>query len=412
MKGSHKFCLIFILCCCMGAAAQMDQYKYKRPLPQQHEQWNKLVLPNEIFGKIKHDFSDIRVLGITPGNDTITAPFLLEEASAGESTTNIPFKLINRANNNNGYYFTFETSAANTINQLDVQFKQENFDWHVTLEASQNQQQWFTLLDKYRILSINNALTHFAFTSLSFPDAKYPYYRLRINSKEVPVLQQTTLTRRQTRPGILRQYKIGSIHILQDKQRRQTHIDLSLPMPVPVSYIKIHVHDTIDYYRPLVLQYATDSFTSASGTQYGYATLASTTLNSIEKNELSFSTTVLQQLQLLIDNQDNQPLQIDSIEVKGFEQTLIVRFAQPAAYWLVYGNAKASKPEYDITHFADKLPTALNILPVGEEQSLPKSTIAAQAPLFSNKAWLWGIMIVIIIVLAGFSISMMKKAKQ
>ncbi len=88
--------------------------------------------------------------------------------------------------------------AETPVNEIKVDFKQQNFDWRLNLEGSQNQNEWYSILDHYRILSIKNALTDFKFTTLSLPTAKYKYYRLHFNSEEKPDLAAATLSLNKT----------------------------------------------------------------------------------------------------------------------------------------------------------------------------------------------------------------------
>lgn len=402
-------CWCLLLLICSFGYGQMNQFGYKRSLTAGTGQWNKIILPNEIFEKISPDLSDIRIFGITNSHDTITAPYILQEASTTISDKEVTGKIINQSHSGKENYFTIEIPAANTINRVELNFKQQNFNWHIKLEGSGDQQQWFTLLDNYRILSISNRLTRYIFTTLSFPDAKYHYYRLSVNTAEKPVLLAAKITQQQTVTGVFNKYAIARSTTRQDRQRRQTIIDLQLSMPLPVSCIKINVHDTIDYYRPLVVQYPSDSFKTQNGWEYSYSTLGSTTLNSLEKNELFCNSTRVKSLQVVIDNQDNEPLKIDSLEIKGYQYALMARFTEPGNYYLVYGNSKALKPDYDINRFADKIPAAIKTLVLEKEERIPKDQPKGSTPLFQNKQWLWGIMVLIIAVLGWFTVSMMKK---
>ena len=405
-------CLLFFMVLFFGksVSGQMAQYNYKRAIPATAEIWNKIILPDDLFGKVKEDLSDIRIYGITQKNDTITAPWLLREAAEKTSTAEVVARLINQARNAKGYYFTFETAAAYPINTIALEFKQENFDWRIQLEGSQDQQDWFTLLDNYRVLSISNALTDYRFTTLRFPDAKYRYYRLLVRSNENPVLRSAKTDLQQLTAGSIKKYSITNTRVTQDKQQKQTIVNLQLSIPVPVSRVKIFVHDTVDYYRPVTLQYAADSFKTPNGWSYHFQSLGTANLTSFEPNQVNINSTVTDKLQLLIANQDNQPLKIDSMEVSGYEQALIIRFAEPASYWLVYGNSKALPPQYDISRFTDKIPAAITSLQLGDEVLLEKEKPVMRAPLFQNKALLWALMLLIIVTIGGFSVSMMKKA--
>ena len=408
-RKNKKSCWCLLLLVYSFGYGQMNQFSYKRSLTAGTDQWNKIILPNEIFAKLSPDLSDLRIFGITKANDTLMAPYILQEASTTSSGKEVTGKIINQSHSGKENYFTIEIPAENTINQVELTFKQQNFDWRIQLEASQDQQQWFTVLNNYRILSISNHLTHYLFTTLSFPDSKYHYYRLSVNTADEPVLLAAKITQQQIVAGVFNKYAIATNTTRQDRQRRQTIIDLALPMSLPVSYIKINVHDKIDYYRPLIVQYPSDSFKTQNGWQYSYSMLGSATLNSLEKNELYCNSTRVKKLQVVIDNQDNEPLKIDSLEVKGYQYALIARFTEPGSYYLVYGNSRASKPDYDISRFADKIPPAINTLVLGEEALIPKEQPKRSAPLFQSKQWLWGIMVLIIAVLGWFTVRMMKK---
>lgn len=410
MIRKNNILSFFLLLFSLQVAGQMAQYNYKRALPASPETWNKIDLPDDLFGKIKEDFSDIRIYGITQNRDTITAPHLLREEGENSLVTEVAARLINQARSAKGYFFTFEIREAGVINEILLDIKQENFDWRIQLEGSQDQQQWYNILDNYRILSIRNALTDYRFTTLHFPDAKYRYYRVLVRSNEQPALRSAKTVRQQQHAGIVKKCTTANMRVTEDKQQKQTIVHLQLTMPLLVSRVKVFVHDTMDYYRPVILQYAADSFKTAEKWSYRYQSLQTAVLNSIEPNAITISTTVTGRLQLLIANQDNQPLKIDSVEVSGYQQVLITRLAAPASYWLVYGNKKALPPAYDISRFTDKIPAAVLPLQPGGEQLIQKEKTAVKTPLFQNKTWLWGLMLLIIVTIGGFSVSMMRNA--
>lgn len=180
-------------------------------------------------------------------------------------------------------------------------------------------------------------------------------------------------------------------------------------MPVPVSHIKIDINDTFDYYRPFTVKYLVDSIKTELGWKYNYSTLTAGTLNSMEANEFLTSSTTVQKLKFIIDNLDNRPLTIDSIQVKGYEHELVARFTDPASYFLVYGNNTVGKPQYDIARFVGKVPETLTALKLDKEQIIDKDEPKKTDPLFKSKTWLWAIMALIILLLGWFSLKMIQK---
>ena len=132
------------------------------------------------------------------------------------------------------------------------------------------------------------------------------------------------------------------------------------------------------------------------------------TLSSLEDNEYKFNQQITDKLKIIIQNHDNQPLNIEAVTVKGYVHELVARLNKPAEYYLVYGNKKAYKPNYDIINFQQKIPQELSELTIGQEEPLKKSEFPLIGPLFQNQIWLWAIMIIIILVLGWFSVRMLK----
>jgi hypothetical protein len=370
--------------------------------------WHKVILPEEIFGKVAPNLADIRIYGITTAKDTIEASYLLKLKAEKIVVKDVNFKFLNTTQNEKGYYFTLEVPTEDAINQLKLDFKIENFDWKLTLEGSQNQLEWFTVVDEYRILSIKNTATDYQFTKVTFPSAKFRFFRLLVKSEENPELINVKATFNEIGIGSFVEFATANLKTIQDKEAQKTTLEIDLKSTVAVSFLQIKVKDTFNYYRPISIQYVADSVKTEQGWNYLYENLTTGTLSSIENNEVKFESTILKKLKISIFNQDNEPLNIETIEVKGYVHELLVRFTEPAAYFLTYGNKKATKPNYDIERFDSKIPDTLTALTLGNEQKIDKNE-TTKAPLFKNKLWLWLLMGIIILVLGWFSVKMMGK---
>ncbi len=408
MIPKSKIFILFFLFIFVSSFGQMQKYDYKRELIGNTESWQKVILPNDLFEKISPGLSDIRIFGITNTNDTIEAPYLLKIKSEKKVTTNYNYKILNISQNDKGYYFTIEIPNKEPINQLQLDFKQFNFDWKVSLEGSHNQQEWFTIVDNYRILSIKNAETFYQFTNVNFVDSKYHFYRLLIKSKEKPDIKTVSASDTKFIDGVFNDYNIKSLSVSENKQEQSTDLNIELYQKIPVSYIKINLNASYDYYRPVTLKYVLDSVKTKKGYLYNYRTLTDGTLNSIENNEFKFENTVANKIKISINNQDNHPLSINNVIVKGNVYELAVRFTAPATYFLTYGNPFVYSPNYDIERFISEEPETMPALTLGPEQVIEKAEKSSRLPLFENKIWLYGIIIVMILLLGWFSLKMMK----
>ena len=402
------FVLAFLLFCSYSYG-QMEQYNYKREISKISDQWHNIILPNDIFGKVKYDLSDIRIFGVIANKDTIEAPYLIQKRIEEVSNKEVNFKTLNVSQNEKGYFFTFEVPNSQAINQIKLRFKQRNFDWNLKLEGSQNQKEWFTVIEDYRVLSIKNEQTDFQFTKLSFPSSKYRFFRILIDSKEKPELTFASIVRHQFSNESYRDFTIKNILVNENQQLKQTEVDIDLQMPVPISKINFNISANFEYYRPFTVKYLADSFITEKGWKYNYQELTNGTLNSIEENDFKFNSTTVQKLKILIHNQNNQALTIDSIQIKGYVHELIARFTSPATYFLTYGNNQSTAPNYDIKRFKEKIPKNLNTLELSNEQIIQKEKVKINTPLFQNKFWLWLVMGIIILLIGWFSIKMISK---
>lgn len=392
-----------------SVVAQMDAYHYVREIQNVSGQWHKIKLPDDIFGKTLYNQNDIRIFSVNSRNDTTEVPYLLQSATEKVLEKKVPFTLLNTSSNSRGHYFTFETGQTNPVNEINLEVRQSNFDWRINLEGSNDQREWFSILQQYRIMAIKNERANFVFTKLSFPDSKYRYFRLFVNSREKPELSNVSITQKDIRKGAFRNFPVSEQRITNHNKTRQTEIEIRLQMSVPVSRLLFGVKDTVDYYRPISISYVTDSVKTEKGWWYNYRVLSSGILNSMEKADFICNSTVAQMLKVTIDNEDNPPLTIDSVLVEGYVHELVARFPENARYFLVYGNNAAEKPSYDLGYFADKIPEGVTAVKLDEEQEIQKTFQVGREPLFKNKAWLWTIMALVIILLGWFSIKMMRK---
>jgi hypothetical protein len=387
----------------------MKYYGFKRELLGIKDQWHKIILPDEIFEKISLDFSDIRIYGFNDDKEVVEAPYILKLLTEIYSQKEVPFKLINESKNEKGFYYTFEVPTVVPVNLFNLNFRQLNFDWKIALEGSQNQQEWFNIIEGYRILAIKNDITDFQFTKVVIPSSKFQYFRLFIESKNDPELISAKISLDDLSACNIRNYSNIETKTIDSKKNKDTTISIDLKTPVPVCKIKIDVKDKFDYYRPITIQYLSGKVKTQQGFDYLYSSLASGTLNSLEKNEFKFNSTVIKNIRIIISNQDNEPLNINSIQAEGYVYELIARFAEPGDYFLTYGNNNIGKPDYDISRFEDKIPKIMTALQLAKEELIEKDPKPKPPRPYLNQNSLWLVMILIIVILGWFSIKMIKQ---
>jgi hypothetical protein len=403
-KKNKIFALLFLILN-LNSFAQTEDFKFKRKIENTSDTWHKIILPEATFDKLNPDFSDVRIFG---NNSKIEAPYILKTSENKVLQIEIAFQMINVSSKNSEYFYTFELSENKQINQIKLNFEQENFDWKIDLEASNDQTEWFSVLENYRILSIKNSQTDYQFTQVDFPDSKYKFYRLKIKASEQPKLTDAKIWEQKKNDGDLKIAAVKSIKKSIDSKQKFSIIDVELVYKIPVSRLKIEVTSKFDYYRPIKIEALKDSVETEKGWRYNYEVISHETLSSLDKNGFSLENNLAKKLRITIENGNNQPLEIKNVTLQNQIHYLLARFTEKGDYSLFYGNLKASSPSYDIENFQETIPKNPLELKLGDEEKNPEFKKVTQSPLFENKIWLWALMGIIIAVIGYFSLKMLR----
>jgi len=417
MKKLAKY---IVLSCLIGFSVNgfsQEGYSYKRKIELKKDSlnWNSIEIPDEMYDKVKPDLSDIRIFGFKD-NDTIEVPYLLKIESNFYINNTLSGKIINKSYSDSKFYFTLEIDQTNMIlNVIDLSFANENFDWKVKLEGSHNQNEWFTILDNYRILSIKNMETDYRFEKLVFENSKYKFYRISIETNQEPKLKDFYLSGEVTNEeNSFRALNIKDFSLKTDKKNKQTIVEFSLKNKLPVHSLKLNINDEFLYHRPIVIEYFADSIKTEKGWIKNYKHFSSGIISSKEKTDFvcySNLEYIAKDFRIIIDNQDNIPLKINSVDVNILDYNLIFQLVSESDLYLYYGNSEAFEPLYDIKKhrgFVNEVDIKTNTT-LSDEILIPKKDEIQQKPLFENQLWLWGIMILIIGILGYFSLKMLSK---
>lgn len=408
MNLKNKIAALLFVLISFSTYAQIKTFDYQRELKNVTEDWHKIVLTPEVFSKLRGNLNGIRIFGVTKNSDTIEAPYILRVLKGKRVEKTINFKRLNTSFNARGYYFSFKVPTEDAINEINLDFRNENFDWKLELQGSQNQKEWFTVVDDYRILSIKNQQTDYKFSTVHFPVSNYIYYRLLVKTEDKPTLNSASLLLDEITDASRTNYDIKSSGFTQNKDSKQSIINIELTNAVPVSRLSFKVNETFDYYRPIKIEYLKDSTETEMGWRYFYQTLKRTTLSSVEDISFDFNSTISNKIRITIENGSNVSLTFSDFKVSGYEHELVARFTTPASYFLTYGNKNAYAPQYDIASFTNKIPTQLSTLDLGDEVLIEKGDTST-SPLFENKLWMWSLMILIIVLMGWFTFKMLGK---
>jgi hypothetical protein len=153
-----------------------------------------------------------------------------------------------------------------------------------------------------------------------------------------------------------------------------------------------------------------------------YETLASVELNSYSLNEFDLDYFREKEVYMIIDNDDNRPLDLKSISVWQLTKYLKTYLQKGQRYRLVYGDSAAVAPVYDLRYFVDSIPQILPTLPVASieakkiesrEIKNQKAKEAARVPRwFEDKMFIWLAIALVTLFLFFMSWKMLNEMKK
>ncbi|MEM9545615.1 MAG: DUF3999 family protein [Bacteroidota bacterium] len=410
MKELRSIFLLGLILFTTAGIAQVDKYNYRSAILQADTGWNDIVLPQEIFSKANESLSDLRIYRIDPRNQmAIEQPYIIDIQEAKKEKKEAEFKIINTTRTKGLNSYTFELSNQEPVNNIHLDFANPNFDWEVHLEGSMDQNSWSSITHNYRIVSIKNQNTSFEYTDLSIPESKFNYYRITFPSLKRPNLRAATLTKEVQSKSSYTSYTIENPKITEDEKYRSTIIELDLGRKFPVSQIELKCTTEKDYYRPIKIEAVIDSFQSGNDWRYRYTQLYQGTLSSVNENVFSFFNRQFQKFKVTVKNFNDQPLDFSEFNIRGPNYHLITRFDDSENLFLCFGNEEANRPLYDISYFKNNIPETINRATL-DAPIYFSSGNDDKSPIF-NKWWLWGIMILVIVLLGSFTLKMLKESK-
>ena len=378
--------LIIAICIIISGSLYSQDYQYQSELEKNTSKgFYKVALAPEIIGKLTPNYSDLRLVD----KENNEVPYYLEkEAFSVNKRVFKQYKIKEKIKWQNGATVLFiENTAQNAINNIQLQIK--NFDVRKRLElaGSNDYNEWFTIKENYVFRSANGGNLTSEVKSLNFPYCDYKYYRIII-------YDVFSLPINVMKVGYYDTYKeLGKFNEIEEPQCsyidtagvKQTFIQIQFKDKPYWDKLVFKIEKPTYFYRNAKLAVKKKDY---KGRTY-YATLQSLVINS--NSDLTFYANSFKHnnVYLIIDNEDNPPLEIKSIQAYQLKHHLVTHLENSNNYKLVFGNNKQLiTPNYDIAYFKAKIGENTSVLKT-KSISLVKAEITKEQEQQKNNYWIW-----------------------
>ena len=403
MKRPSLTLIFFVMVCSYSMAQQT--FRYKRELTGvAKEGWYAVAFPGDIFQNLNRELSDFRFFNVDEG-DSVEVSWALDVRDDEVTSETVELPLINRSSKAGALFLMFELKGSQKVNYLDLRFGPKDFFGLVTIEGSDNRDEWFEIVKDSRIVSLTGVESEYSLSTVNFPTTDYRYLRVKVASDVSLAFKSASFRFNKVNPG---QYHSLAVtwKTESDRKIKQSFIHIRMKEYRPLSTVEVRADSTHDYYRPIRIEVVRDSSKTEKGWIKYYETVYEGFLTSFKPNEFKFDWKLAKEIRVVINDFDNAPVTISDLKVSGPEVRAISRL-NPGKNIMVYGSEHLRAPSYDIAYFENKIPDSLAYATLGPEEVLTVSE-ESESALFENKFWLWSIIGVMIGGLGFFTMKMMK----
>lgn len=342
----------------------------------------RIALSQEMIGVAREQaFKGIR---IKDERGKELAYFVEDHASFKNKNQYVDLQIVKTATDSKNSFVVVENdeqieSLYIQIKSLDVLGKQAQ------IRGSHDRKQWYLVKAKVDVSQLDQ---HFSENDevfeLSFPKGNYPYYEIMLfNSQEQPMEIWSVKTKKQL-PILEPDWKIVPLGrlIQKDSSNKKSYISFpDLKHQYMVGKLKADVGTPKNYYRQSHWN-DFDFVLSSKST--------STVFNQLLKIQGGDV--------LVVDNQNNEPLQFGAIQIYGLPVYLCVYLEEKQDISISLDVNLNERPNYDIVHFKNEIPKELPILYTSDfKQSLQDKR---ELPLrmerwYESKLLMWLVIIVV-----------------
>lgn len=308
------------------------------------------------------------------------------------------------------------------LNHLLLDMQNAVTDRSIRISGSNNANTWYGILDSVNFTVWGNANETTLRQGIQFPSTNYAYFKIEINKKNkepLNILQAGYSVDTQYKPVYKR---VNNIRYALKEQGQKTHIDFTLDGRNRIDRLQFYVREPKMYQRDVFIKaksgYRSKNYTlSRSKHQRNSAQFDQTelTLNSNEGSVLNtqfiLGTNHQQQFSLDIENNNNPPLQIDSIVAEQLNAYLVAELKSDTPYFLYMGDSNITAPVYDLVYFEKNIPAQLSDASV-DEPTLKQARLAGEDNHKNEQYKLWGAMGILAVFLLFITRNLMKKIEN
>jgi hypothetical protein len=402
--------IFFMLICSASSTIAQRFYCEAHLQKATYDGFHKVAIGPELSVYTNDEFTNLRLLD----SNSTEVPYLLQTDEARRPDAIFrEYQIINRKFIGDSITsITLRNPEKNAINNISLVIRNADVTKEATLSGSDDQKSWYVLKEHFLLSNINSSQATSELKIVDFPLSNYEYYVIRINDiNSAPVNIQRAGYYEYTAPAKTEYFRIPTGRLSQTNElaKKQSRIRLSFDTLRLVEKLTWSVSE-VPYYRRSASLYGELKRVNKKGKTETYSELlGSFELKSGTPNVLTIPAHKVKDLVMVIENEDNPPLRIDSLNAYQQKRYITAWFRKNEIYHFSFGSASMPAPVYDLAFFRDSIPANLSLLEAGPVTFMNDSNPTESKTFFTSKIFIWSAIIFVVVLLALMSVKLVRE---
>lgn len=346
-----------------------------------------IVLSPEVVGRSQAGLDDIRL----QAPDSTLVPTLFRTASArlSEART-VDFTVLRNERVGLSTVVEFEVPDGSLMDGLELGIRNAQVRKTARITGSDDRRTWYMVKDEGLALSGDGPARSLRWLDLPLSDHRY--YRIELNDSLTAPVQVLSVGHSLRMRTEGRYVSAGQLRWDRREETGRTVLRLYGDHPMVIDRIMYSVADSTPYIRQADLYTQRSAWRTEKRRRkvrdVWREDFGSRSLASYQRKVLEGPGVAVDTLYMVVENGDDQPLNFVQIDALQLERSMSVRLQVGTTYTLTTGDKLAVPAQFDIAHFRDSLPTALDTLRTGPLHTISQPT-DAEEPFDLSGIWLW-----------------------
>ena len=350
----------------------------------------------------------LKYLKIVDENDN-EIPYFIRSSDPIKEISNFEcFDLKNNTVKDSLNIIVVNNEKVENLNRFCIILQQAETRKYALVRGSNDLKQWYIVRENTRVSEFTQQTKeNTEMLIIDFPQGNYKYYEIRLwNDQKSPLeVLKVGKIKNSNIYGNFTAIDPGKLEIKHNSQNKNTSLSFpELKHTYCINKIELGIKNKPDYYRRAIL---IDSLSYSNERFY----LSSKNENTLLINDFFFTP----QTFIIIENQNNPPLIIDSVKIYGLCRYACLYLEAGKKYRLLLNSKKPISTAYDIEYFRNEIPANIAVLQVNNLQDsvMPEEIIPKRKlTLIERPLFLWSVLTIVGAFLVFICVRMIKEINK